>query len=176
MFLWYKSHETRGSPILGEVLTAKAKELAAKPELEVTEGFNCSSRWLTNFKKRFGITSHQRHGDAGSAPELSVDLTQTKLRVLLSALPAADGENPVDVQPEDIFNMDETNLYWCQQPSRTLARDKTAGNVKDKKRITVALVANATGAEQLKPIFIHTANKPRAFLKEFNIEAALGVH
>ena len=42
LFLWYKSHETRGSPISGEVLTAKAKELAARPELEVTEGFKCS--------------------------------------------------------------------------------------------------------------------------------------
>ena len=56
LFLWYKSHETRGAPISGEVLTAKAKELAAKPELEVTEGFNCSSGRLTNFKKCFSMT------------------------------------------------------------------------------------------------------------------------
>ena len=176
LFLWYKSHETRGSPISGEVLTAKAKELAARPELEVTEGFNCSAGWLTNFKKRFGISSHQRHGEAGSAPELSVDHAQTKLRVLLSALPDAHGENPVDVQPHNIFTMDETGLYWCQQPSRTLARGKTTGNVKDKKRMTVALVVNATGTEQLRPIIIHTANKPRAFPKGFNVEAGLGVH
>ena len=56
LFLWYKRHETRGSPISGEVLTAKAKELAAKPELEVTEGFDCSSGWVTNFQKRYGKT------------------------------------------------------------------------------------------------------------------------
>ena len=42
LFLWHKSHETRGSPISGEILTAKAKGVAARPELEVTEGFKCS--------------------------------------------------------------------------------------------------------------------------------------
>ena len=72
--------------------------------------------------------------------------------------------------------MDETGLYWCQQPSRTLARGKTASNVKDKKRMKVALVINATGSEQLKPIFIHSANKPRSFPKDFNVEVAHGVN
>ena len=42
LFLWYNSHETQSSPISGEDLTAKAKELAARPELEVTKGFKCS--------------------------------------------------------------------------------------------------------------------------------------
>jgi hypothetical protein len=36
--------------------------------------------------------------------------------------PDKDGENPVNVQPEDTFNMDESGLYYGQQPSRTLAR------------------------------------------------------
>jgi hypothetical protein len=82
---------------------------------------------------------------------------------LLEALPDKDGENPV--KTEDTFNMDESGLYYGQQPSRTLARGRTAGNKKDKKRMTVALTVNATGTQQLKPIIIHTAQKPRAFPK-----------
>jgi hypothetical protein len=31
-------------------------------------------------------------------------------------LPDKDGENPVNVQPEDTFNMDESGLYYGQQP------------------------------------------------------------
>jgi hypothetical protein len=58
--------------------------------------------------------------------------------------------------------MDESGLYYGQQPSRTLARGRTAGNKKEK-RMTVALTVNATGTQQLKPIIIHTAQKPRAF-------------
>jgi hypothetical protein len=34
---------------------------------------------------------------------------------LLEALPDKDGENPVNVQPEDTFNMDES-AYYGQQP------------------------------------------------------------
>jgi hypothetical protein len=72
--------------------------------------------------------------------------------------------------------MDETGLYYGQQPSRTVARGRTAGNTKDKKRMTVALVVNATGTEQLRPIIIHTAQEPRSFLQNFNVESALSVH
>jgi hypothetical protein len=46
--------------VTGDVLTQKAKELALIPELEVSEGFVCSSGWLTNFKKRW----HQLSGPA----------------------------------------------------------------------------------------------------------------
>jgi hypothetical protein len=38
--------------------------------------------------------------------------------------------------------------------------------------MTVALTVNATGTQQLKPI-IHTAQKPRAFPKNFKVESAL---
>ena len=56
--------------------SAKANELANRPNLEVTEGFNCSSGWLTNFKNRFGIAYLQRHGETGLTVEPSVDLVQ----------------------------------------------------------------------------------------------------
>jgi hypothetical protein len=95
---------------------------------------------------------------------------------LLSALPDKNGKNPVDVHPEDIYNMDETSLYCGQQPSRTLARGRTTGNTKDKRRMTVAFVVNATGTEQLRPIIIRTAQKPRVFPKNFNVESAQSVH
>jgi hypothetical protein len=42
--------------------------------------------------------------------------------------------------------------------------------------MTEAFVVNATGTEQLRPIIIHTAQKPRAFPKNFNVESALSVH
>jgi hypothetical protein len=78
---------------------------------------------------------------------------------LLEALPDKDGENPVNVQPG-------TPSTWTSPACTTgsspvaLARGRTAGNKKDK---TVALTVNTTGLQQLKPIIIHTAQKPRAF-------------
>jgi hypothetical protein len=85
------------------------------PELEVSEGFVCSSGWLTNFKKR----QHQLSGPAwrgrlGSRSQRPA--RSDRAQKLLEALPDKDGENPVNVQPEDTFNMDESGLYYGQQP------------------------------------------------------------
>jgi hypothetical protein len=131
LFLWYQGHETRGAAVTCDLLTQKAKELALIPELEVSEGFACSAGWLTNFKKCYSISSYVRHGETGAAPAASVELAESQLRELLSALPDKNGVNPVDVHPENIYNMDETGLYYGQQPSRTLARGRTAGITKD---------------------------------------------
>jgi antirestriction protein ArdC len=70
--------------VTGDLLTRKAKELTLIPELEVSKGFVCSSGWLSNFKKRYSISSHVRHGEAGSAPADSVEFAKNKLRELLS--------------------------------------------------------------------------------------------
>jgi hypothetical protein len=101
--------------VTGDVLTQKAKELALIPELEVSEGFVCSSGWLTNFKKRHGISSQVRHGEAGSAPASS------SLRPSSKAAGGVAGQGrrePGECATEDTFNMDESGLYYGQQPSR----------------------------------------------------------
>jgi hypothetical protein len=161
--------------VTGDLLTRKAKELELSPELGVSEGSVCSSGRLANFKKRCPISSHAQNGEASSAPTTSVEFARSDLRELLSALPDKNGENPVDVHPENVFNMDESGLYYGQQPSRTLARGRTAGSKKDKKRMTVALLVHATGTEQLRLIIFQTAQKPRSFPKNFNVESALSV-
>jgi hypothetical protein len=108
--------------VTGDVLTQKAKELALIPELEVSEGFVCSSGWLTNFKKRHGISSQVRHGEAGSAPEASVQLAQTELKAA-GGVAGQGRREPVNVA--------RTPSTWTspactgQQPSRTLARGRT---------------------------------------------------
>jgi hypothetical protein len=102
LFLWYQGHETRGAAVTVDLLTQKAKELASIPEFEASEGFACSAGWLTNFKKRYSISSHVRHGEAGAAQAASVELAKCQLRELRSALPDKNGENLVDVHPEDI--------------------------------------------------------------------------
>jgi hypothetical protein len=175
LFLWYRGHETRGAAVTGDVLTQKAKELALIPELEVSEGFVCSSGWLTNFKKRHGISSQVRHGEAGSAPEASVQLAQTELKAA-GGVAGQGRREPGECATRGHLQHGRVRPVLRAAASRTLARGRTAGNKKDKKRMTVALTVNATGTQQLKPIIIHTAQKPRAFPKNFKVESALNVH
>jgi len=174
LFLWFKSHEHKGSTITGDLLIEKAKKLATIPELCAKE---CvfSHGWLSRFKQRYGISQRTKHGEAGSAPEEGVQLTREQLRVLLSELPDVNGENPRDVPARDIFNTDETGLYIQQQPTKGLATGKQAGTKVAKKRLTVALTVNATGDQQLPPILINNAQRPRAFPKGFDVYRQLGM-
>lgn len=48
---------------------------------------------------------------------------------------------------EDIFNMDETGLFWKMAPTRTLATEALSGGKKSKDRL--AFTTNATGSEKL---------------------------
>lgn len=67
-----------------------------------------------------------------------------------------------DFQDDDVYNMDESALFWRMMPSRGLASQPQAGIKKDKSRITITFCVNATGTDRLPIWFIGTAAKPRA--------------
>ena len=67
---------------------------------------------------------------------------------------------------EDIYNMDETSLFYRLLPTSTLATGKAEGSKLSKERITIALCASSKG-EMLKPVLIGKFAKPRCF-KSFN--------
>jgi hypothetical protein len=64
---------------------------------------------------------------------------------------------------KDIFNMDETGLFWKLTPERTLATEAGSGGKKSKDRITLALTTNADGSEKLEPWVIGKSKNPRCF-------------
>ncbi|KFD73075.1 hypothetical protein M514_14979 [Trichuris suis] len=67
-------------------------------------------------------------------------------------------------EPEQVFNMDETGLFWKKMPSRTyLMKDvATPPGVKvQKDRVTLIMCGNAAG-HTLKPGLIHKSANPRS--------------
>jgi hypothetical protein len=52
---------------------------------------------------------------------------------------------------QDIFNMDETGLFWKLTSNRTLATEAGSGGKKCKDRVTLALTTNEDGTERLEP-------------------------
>jgi hypothetical protein len=73
-------------------------------------------------------------------------------------------------KPQDIYNMDETGLYWRRMPNGGLSTDGQAGQKKDKTRISIAVATNATGSDRLPLWLIGTAKTPRA-LRGVNMRA-----
>lgn len=75
------------------------------------ECFKASDGWLDNFKKRHSIKFRSEQGEAAAVDLKVVEDWQKK--ALRDAL-----EN---YSPEDVFNADETGLFWKLMPNKTLA-------------------------------------------------------
>ena len=64
---------------------------------------------------------------------------------------------------DDVFNFDETALFFKLQPNKTLSNGSVSGTKLSKERLTVALCVNATGTYKCKPLVIGKAKKPQCF-------------
>jgi hypothetical protein len=67
---------------------------------------------------------------------------------------------------DQIYNADESGLFWKLLPDKTLvmSSEKSApGRKADKARITFLACTNATGEHKIKPLIIGKAKNPRCF-------------
>ena len=92
-------------------------------------------------------------GEKGCVDGIVVDDWKERLPDLISGY-----------KPDDIYNMDETGLFYRDLPDRTLAvkGQECTGGKKAKERITLALCVSLTG-EFERPLVIGRAAKPRCF-------------
>ena len=129
------------------ILTTKALDFAV---LCNEEKFKASNGWLDNFKKRHNLRQYNIHGEAGSAPIQDLDSMRGRLRQTLR-----------DYDPKDIFNCDETGLFWKMKLSHTISNGPVVGTKQSKDRVTILLTCNSTGTEKLRLLFIHKYENPR---------------
>lgn len=68
-------------------------------------------------------------------------------------------------EPKDIFNIDETGLFFKCMPNKTLTfkGEKCSGRKNSKERVTVLVGANMDGSEKLPLLMIGKSAKPRCF-------------
>jgi len=73
--------------------------------------FKASNHWLDNFKTRHSIKFRSEQGEAAAIDLKAVeDWQETVLREALSKYSI-----------DDVFNADETGLFWKLMPNKTLA-------------------------------------------------------
>lgn len=159
LYQWFISQRERNVPISGEIIKQKALDL--KTKLKITK-FNASSGWLQRFKKRYGIRFLKITGEKLSAQPESVDPFLKKL---------LDTIQEFGLNEQQIYNADETGLYWQLLPDKTYVsiKEKTAPGMKTaKQRITFLGCTNASGLHKLKPLVIGRAKNPRCFKNFYN--------
>jgi len=85
------------------------------------EEFKASIGWFDNFKKRTGIHSVVRHGEAASSNKDAAEKFVEKFKDF------ADREGFI---PDQVFVCDETGLFWKKMPKRTyVTREEKAFSV-----------------------------------------------
>ncbi|KAH9123122.1 hypothetical protein AeMF1_005813 [Aphanomyces euteiches] len=148
---WVQLCRANNIALTDQLIQEKAKSLTHGLLLP-PEQLVFSKGWLSNFKRRLNLRCFRLHGESLSVNPS--DVTKGR-QMLLSYTLLYD--------KQDIFNLDECGLLYDNPPSTSIARSKSNGIKKSKKRITVAVAANAAGTEKLKLFFIGRAKKPRCF-------------
>lgn len=149
---WIKHVRSRNLPLSGPIIAAKARDFASQMGIE---DFTASEGWLTRFKARHGLTFKSVCGERADVDEATCEQWLSgKLRELLA---------PYSLN--DVFNADETALYYKLLPDKTITYkdDSCAGGKRSKERITVMACANASGTERCRLLVISKASKPRCF-------------
>ncbi|KFM72755.1 Tigger transposable element-derived protein 6, partial [Stegodyphus mimosarum] len=161
LLVWFRKMRSLNIPIDGNVLKEQAHFFASKLNIK---DFKASDGWLQKFKFRNGLSFRKVCGESAAVDTSSAnEWKEEKLKLLLSEYAA-----------DDVFNADETALFFKILPERTLAYkgDKCVGGNKAKERLTVLIAANMTGSQKLPLLFIGKYLKPRCFKNVQKIPAA----
>ena len=137
---WYLLACSKNIYPAGPQLIKKAKEIAER--LGIVD-FQGSRGWLDKWKQRFNIKQMKVCGESGDVQGETIDSWKERLPEIVEGY---------DV--EDIWNMDETGIFWKALPDSGFGRkgSQCKGGKKSKQRVTVAFFVSAAGKE--KPIFI----------------------
>ena len=152
VFKWHGQMAASGVNARGVEILGAAKELAE--ELGIQD-FNASEGWLWRFRRRHALGNRVVRGEAASAPLDEVNPFRDMITKII------DDEGLIKAQ---IYNFDETGLFWRSLPTNTQANihEKTQkGRKLDKSRISALLGANADGTHRLKPVIVGKSAKPR---------------
>ncbi|CAB4481133.1 unnamed protein product [Rhizophagus irregularis] len=131
MQMWASQAVASGIPLTDGILQQKGIEFAEN--LNIHDQLKCANGWVYRFKLRNGLQKVNFSGEANSAPIESLPAERVRLRALLAKYDA-----------EDIYNADETGLFFRMEPNQTLSTGAVAGRKKDKSRVSILFCANAT--------------------------------
>lgn len=138
----------------GPELVEKAKEIAeklGKPEFKGSRG------WLDKWKKRYNVKQLKICGESGDVQGETVESWKERLLEIVQGY-----------EKEDVWNMDETGIFWRALPDRGFGQKSKSckGGKKSKQRITVAFFVSASGHKE-KPVVIWKSENPRC-MQRFN--------
>lgn len=154
---WFTQVRQKDARVNGPLLRDKAEELARKLG---KENFVATEGWFHRWTKRMNVVYKKPQGEQRDADVSAVD----------SWLATQWPELSSEYSPDDIFNADETGLYYRALPETTYAfqNENTKGCKTVKDRITVLCCASMSGKKE-KLLVIGKSKNPRCFKNVKNV-------
>lgn len=152
LIIWVKEMRAQSIALSGPIIMAKAADFALRLDIE---DFVASEGWFHRFRERHNLVFRTLSGEAKEVDaETCATWRSDTLQQYLESY-----------SPQDVFNADETALFFKLQPDKTITYkgDSCAGGKRSKERVTVLVAANMTGTEKVPLFVIGKALKPRCF-------------
>lgn len=155
LFYWFLQMRDKNEIVTTSLLKMQARKFSSA--LKIPENFKFSSKWIQNFKKRFGIRKLKLTGEKLSSDTKNIEpfknefFRNIKKRKLLAS---------------QIYNADESALFFKMLPTHSLVHENESsapGCKIAKDRVTFLPCANVTGTHKIPILLIGKSKKPRAF-------------
>ncbi|CAB4446261.1 unnamed protein product [Rhizophagus irregularis] len=117
MQIWTSQAVAAGIPLSDMMLQEKGLEFAKS--LKIENEIKCANGWVYKFKQRNGLHKVNFSGEANSASLATLSEERSRLKRILS-----------NYSREDIYNADETGLFFRMELNQTLATGKVSGRKK----------------------------------------------
>nr|XP_061813016.1 tigger transposable element-derived protein 1-like [Nerophis lumbriciformis] len=175
LLIWINEKQLAGDSVSEGIIGEKARQLHSdiikrQPgNSSSIDDFKASHGWFEKFKRRTGIHSVIRHGEAASSDDKAAEAYKELF------LKMVEEEGYV---PHQVFNADETGLFWKKMPNRTFITQEeksVPGHKPMKDRLTLLMCANASGDCEIKPMLVYHSENPRAFKKNQVVKSKLPV-
>lgn len=166
--IWMDDQIQKRMPLSLMIIQAKAKSIFEDVKGKYSDPnakFAASHGWFNRFKQRANFHNVKVSGEAASADTKAAEKYPEVLRKLIEEC---------GYTAQQIFNVNETGLFWKKMPDRTYIskEEKTTPGFKAAKdRLTLLLGGNAAGDCKLKPLLVYHSENPRVFkgISEVNL-------
>lgn len=147
---WIAEIEGKGGFITDKLISVRAGEIIKKENIK---NMKLSSGWVDKFKKRNKLTLKNIHGEAGATEGKDNEEIRKEFSKKLV-------EKIASYSPKNVFNADETGIFYKQMPVKSLLTKVRKGLKNYKDRVSVLLCANMDGSEKIKPLLIGKSERP----------------
>ncbi|XP_026482715.1 tigger transposable element-derived protein 1-like [Ctenocephalides felis] len=160
LYSWIQDQTQRRVPLSLAIIQNKALSIIntlqnkrGENNSDETKCFSASRGWFMRFKTRYSLHNIR---EAASADHVAAQSFSGLLKEIIES---------GDYSHKQIFNVDETGLFWKKMPSRTFIsqEEKSMPGFKAAKdRLTLLLGSNVEGDLKLKPLLVYRSENPRA--------------